>query len=31
MAASFHGHDDVVKLFLDAKAGIDTEDEVCFS
>ena len=30
MAASFHGHSDVVEMFIETNAEIDTQDEVCF-
>ena len=31
MAASFHGHSDIVRMLTAAEAEIDKQDEVCCS
>ena len=31
MAASFHGHVDIVRMLIEAKAQVNTQEEVCCS
>ena len=31
MAASFHGHSDIVRMLIDAEAEIDKQDEVQYA
>ena len=31
MTASFEGHTDIVQILIEAKAGINTQEEVCCS
>ena len=30
MTASFEGHDDIVKMLIEAKAQVNTQDGVCY-
>ena len=30
MAASFHGHDDIVRMLIEAKTQVNMQEKVCF-